>query len=531
MLDLYLKKHQWVLGGFEYLHADDVVADAGSGGATFRTDQLAGLQHVPYTKLMSGTADSEEVIPGDAANGLDVDVTRLIPGTGATALGKAVDAAAGATDTGVASLAVRDDSLTTLTPADGDYTHLRVSSVGRLWVDGSGVTQPVSDAGGSLTMDSAQLPASIGQANAAGSLSVVLASDVTLPLPTGAATSARQDTQITALQLLDDVVFTDDAAFTPGTSKVSMVGAEFDDTTPDSVDEGDAGALRMSARRELYIQVRDAAGNERGLAISAGGAALVDGSATTQPISAASLPLPTGAATSANQSTSNTHLATLAGAVSGTEMQVDIVASAAIPVPDNGGSLTMDSAQLPASLGQTTMANSLAVAIASNQSALQVVGAAAADAAVSGNPLLIGFRASQDETTAVSADGDVVHPWADRFGRLVILPGHPNPEAPASVNVTNSGNNTVIAAPGASLSLYIKKGSIHNRGASNIVALLQDGAGGTTRWRAELASEGGASGFSFGERGWKLTADTLLNVNLSGAGDVDVNITEYYIAP
>lgn len=62
---------------------------------------------------------------------------------------------------------------------------------------------------------------------------------------------------------------TDDAAFTPATSKVVVIGGEFDDTTPDSVDEGDAGAPRISANRNLYTTIRDAAGNERGLNIDA----------------------------------------------------------------------------------------------------------------------------------------------------------------------------------------------------------------------------------------------------------------------
>jgi hypothetical protein len=51
------------------------------------------------------------------------------------------------------------------------------------------------------------------------------------------------------------------------------------------------------------------------------------------PVSASSLPLPTGAATSAKQDTGNTSLATIAGAVSGTEMQVDIVG--ALPAGTN----------------------------------------------------------------------------------------------------------------------------------------------------------------------------------------------------
>lgn len=63
----------------------------------------------------------------------------------------------------------------------------------------------------------------------------------------------------------------DDAAFTPGTTRVLMAGFEYDDSTPDLVDEGDAGAARMSSRREIYVQLRDAAGNERGLNIDGSG--------------------------------------------------------------------------------------------------------------------------------------------------------------------------------------------------------------------------------------------------------------------
>jgi len=62
----------------------------------------------------------------------------VIPGTGAANLGKAIDSVAGGTDTGVAILVVRDDTLTTLTPADGDYTLLRVGSKGELHVTGGG---------------------------------------------------------------------------------------------------------------------------------------------------------------------------------------------------------------------------------------------------------------------------------------------------------------------------------------------------------------------------------------------------------
>lgn len=60
-------------------------------------------------------------------------ITELIPGTGATNLGKAVDTPTGATDTGVLALGTRDDSLSTLTPIEGDNTQVRLDSTGALW--------------------------------------------------------------------------------------------------------------------------------------------------------------------------------------------------------------------------------------------------------------------------------------------------------------------------------------------------------------------------------------------------------------
>lgn len=70
---------------------------------------------------------------GDATSGAFVQIKSDVPGTGATNSGKAVDAVAGATDTGTAALAVRIDTPATITPAAGDYTRLFTSSTGRLW--------------------------------------------------------------------------------------------------------------------------------------------------------------------------------------------------------------------------------------------------------------------------------------------------------------------------------------------------------------------------------------------------------------
>ena len=65
----------------------------------------------------------------------DVDVTSIVPGTGATNLGKAEDAAHSSGDVGVMPLAVRNDALATLGGADGDYAPLQVDATGSLYTN------------------------------------------------------------------------------------------------------------------------------------------------------------------------------------------------------------------------------------------------------------------------------------------------------------------------------------------------------------------------------------------------------------
>ena len=52
----------------------------------------------------------------------------------------------------------------------------------------------------------------------------------------------------------NDSVKIDDSAFTVATDSITGVGAMFDDTGTDSVDEGDIGILRMSADRQLLTK-------------------------------------------------------------------------------------------------------------------------------------------------------------------------------------------------------------------------------------------------------------------------------------
>jgi hypothetical protein len=170
---------------------ESVEANAGSGGSSFAVDDITGSVKVPYVKLMSGADAAEDLIGGDASNGLDVDVTR-VQGT----------------------VAVSNAGLTELAAAINASNQLDVN---------------IAAQGGALTVASHAV--------------------------TNAGTFAVQvdGSALTSLQLLDDIVKTDDAAFTVGTDEVAVAGFIADETATDSVDEGDAGAARMTLDRKQVV--------------------------------------------------------------------------------------------------------------------------------------------------------------------------------------------------------------------------------------------------------------------------------------
>jgi len=84
-------------------------------------------------KLAAGTAAIGKLVANDGVDIGDVDVTSIVPGTGATNLGKAIQSAQGTTDTGVPALVVRNDTLADLSGADGDYAPIQVNATGAVY--------------------------------------------------------------------------------------------------------------------------------------------------------------------------------------------------------------------------------------------------------------------------------------------------------------------------------------------------------------------------------------------------------------
>lgn len=119
-------------------------------------------------------------------------------------------------------------------------------------------TTTVQDGGGSLTVDApVGTPVFVRLSDGASAIATLPVSLASVPshAVTNAGTFAVQvdGSALTALQLIDDTIYTDDSAFMPGTSKVNVAGYMADETSTDSIDEGDVGVARMTLDRKVVV--------------------------------------------------------------------------------------------------------------------------------------------------------------------------------------------------------------------------------------------------------------------------------------
>jgi hypothetical protein len=173
----------------------------------------------------------------------------------------AIDAVAGAADTGTLALAVRDDVLATVTPADGDYTQLRTNARGAQWVAlDSTAAQTVTLAAGTATNE---IVGDVAQDDAVAGNPVLIGLRASTATPT--AMSANGDSvyawaTLNGAQVVAGEVV-DDAAFSVASTRVSPAGYFADETATDSVDEGDIGAARITLdRKQIVTNYAHAAG-------------------------------------------------------------------------------------------------------------------------------------------------------------------------------------------------------------------------------------------------------------------------------
>jgi len=214
--------------------ADNTTLNAGSGGDTMASDDIAGVKYQRVKLGVGADGAASDAVPIAAA----LDST----GTGIQAVG----------------IVAQFDDASVATVTENQFAAPRISSRRALLVEGvaSGTVIPVSDGGGSLTVDGTVAVSGTVAVTQSGTWDEVGINDSgnSITVDNGGTFATQVDgAALTALQLIDNPVFVDDAAFTPGTSSVQVIGFQADEASTDSVDEGDAGAARMTLTRKVIV--------------------------------------------------------------------------------------------------------------------------------------------------------------------------------------------------------------------------------------------------------------------------------------
>jgi hypothetical protein len=268
---------------------------------------------------------------------------------------------------------------------------------------------------------------------------------------------------------------TDDAAFTAATTSFTPVGGI---VTADSVDSGDGGAFAMLANRQQKVTFYDSAGDEVVAATDAthDSAAPADGPMILAYASAAAPTDVTGAdAVRAWALLNGSQVCNLA--VGGTL----VTGSAGLPVAQQGTfTVGLSAAQ--------TLATVTTVGTVTTCSTVTTVGTltgggVAHDAADSGNPHKIGAKA----TTALSgltlvANADRTDLMAGIDGVLITRDNSGLEDIVSGLAAITDGSSTsVIASAGAGVKVYITDVIISNSSATAVTVDLRDGAAGSVK--------------------------------------------------
>jgi hypothetical protein len=475
--------------------ADNTVLNAGAGGDTVATDDIAGVKH-QRVKIEHG------------ADGSATDVSSASPLPVTLA------------NTGANATAVKTDGSATTQPV----------SAAALPLPAGAATSAKQDTG------NASLASLDGKTVAVDTGAVVVASSA---LPTGAATEAKQDAGNASVDSIDQKLVAAQAADFDtggGTEPTQMVGialpanggpvAGGTSTNPLQVSLANHGANATAVKTDgsaVTQPVSDAAGSLTVDApvgtpvfvrLSDGGSAIA-----TLPVSAASLPLPTGAATLAEQQTQTTHQSN---------------AATSLGVLDDWDE--SDRAKVNPIVGQAGVAGGAGAAgatvqrvvLATDTTVPNVSGTVAHDAGDSGNPVKVGYRADTTFQAAV-ADGDRVDALADVYGHVRARIDHANNWGMHFDGSSAQTDLSVQGAPGAGLSVYITD-IVFSSGAATAINLFFEE--GSTKilgpfYLEAVAGRGMHIKFATPK---KCTANTAVTLTTSAAIAHSVDVTGF-IAP
>jgi len=421
--------------------ADNTQLSAAVGsGDTLATDDISGVKY-PRSKI---------VIGADGTNDGDVSSANPLPVTG---------------------------TLTAVTSITNTVT-----------VDGSGVTQPVS---GTVT-------ANLSATDNAVLDSIDTAVNGTLTVGSHAVTNAGtfavqvDGSALTALQTIDDPVTTISstdvmrvAIFDASDTQITSFGGGTQYAVDAALGSTPTGTLAVGIRDDALSSLTPVEGDAVGLRVDANGALW------TKPSGVVSVDDNSGSLT-----IDNADITTIAGAVSGSEMQVDVV-----------GSLPSGSATI-GSINTVFTCNTLTGSGVAHGSA------------DSGNPHKMGAKAvtSITDQTLVD-DDDRTDLYAGEDGVLITRPHCHLADVVSEVDTNTDGASTAfasgLAAPGAGIRIYLTKATISNSSSSFRTVDIRDGAAGAVLWTLPVPAEGGVT-HTF-EPPIPLTANTAVAYDASAA--------------
>lgn len=556
--------------------ADDVVLNPGAGGDTIAADDVGGVKY-QVVKLAVGAdgaaslvANANPIPVSDAGGALTVDnggtfaVQAAQSGTwNVTNVSGTVSLPTGA------ATAAKQPALGTAGTASADVISVQgIASMTAL---------QVADNGGSLTVDApVGTPAFVRLSDGTNPIATLPVSLASVPshAVTNAGTFAVQVSSLPALAAGSNAIGTvtavgaaaEDAA---ASGNPVLVGGRYD-SSPRTLETGDAGAIALNASGQVLVEI--AAGAGSGGTAAADDADFTAGTTSGTPVMGVYESTPTTVTDGDMGMVGITSgramkVAVTSGGISG--VSEDAVASGSaegvlgIVVRDDAlSSLTpadgdytvqrtnargatwvcLDStaaqnvtvaAALPAgtnNIGDVDVLTLPNVTLAAGTNTNEVVGDAAHGAAVSGNPLLTGLEGRSTAPTAVD-DGDVVRALATLLGKQVVLPYAlpANTQTYASsAAVTDTADDEVFAAV-ASTRHYITGIQVFNGHATTSTeVVIKDGS--TVKWRGWAQAAGGGASVKFDPpiRG---TANTAVNVaNITNSSSTYFNLQGYQAA-
>ena len=435
--------------------ADNILLNSGTGGATVAADDIGPGVWWPYAKLAFGPADTANIVDSTTTNPLPVALS----------------------DTDNAVLDVIAGDTTSL---DGKVTACNTGAV----VISSGTITAVTDITNTI--------------------------DSTI---SGAA--------LTALQKIDNLAHSG--------SDVALVehvpiSGQYDDVATTTVTENQIAPVRINASRALHV----------------------DGSAVTQPVSGTVTANPaSGTIDTVTTVGTVTNLAQMGGVAlnmntgvraTGTQ-RITIATDDTVAVTNAGTFATqatlqagtaefgklaagtavighvINDANSGVDIGDVDVLSLPNVTLAAGTNTNEVVGDVAHDAAVGGNPVLVGLESRTTEPTAVG-DGDAVRALATSLGKQIVQP-YAIPQshwsyATATLGVTDTSNDEAKAAGAAGVRNYVTGVQVMNGHATvGTEVVILDGA--VVLWRGWAEPTGGGCSANF-TTPLKGTAATAINV-------------------